>query len=76
MPRSCSECARLRFKVDAALTKLHYLTFKQMVAFHSDYHTEFMRLDKEVELLIGEKERAVGALEEHVSEHSRKQKSA
>ena len=76
MPAICTECSRLQFKVDTALAKLHELTSKQMMAFRFDNHTEFMRLDKEFLLLIEEKERAVGALAEHVSEHLCKQQSA
>jgi hypothetical protein len=30
---------------------------------------EFMRFDKELELLLGEKERRVGAMQQHAAEH-------
>jgi hypothetical protein len=45
------------------------LTTDQLAAFRRRDDSTFMRLDKELELTIGLKERTIGALREHRREH-------
>jgi hypothetical protein len=55
----------------------HALITAQLNAFRSNEHAAFMSLDKEVELTMGKKERAIGALRQHKGEHKGEhQKSA
>jgi hypothetical protein len=44
--------------------------------FRSGESDKYMHLDKELELTVGEKERAVGALRQHVKEHRCEPKKA
>ena len=65
----CAECARLQYDVITTLERLEELIAQQLEAFRSNDQATFMRLDKELELTIGTKERAIGALREHSKEH-------
>ena len=51
------------------LKKLAETTTLQLEIFRSNKPDGFMRVDKELELLVGEKERRIGALRQHVEEH-------
>ena len=44
-------------------------TARQVELFKTGAMGEFMRFDKELELLLGEKERRVGAMQQHAAEH-------
>ncbi len=55
-------------EVDAILRKISKLTSEQVTTFGTDMG-RFMKLDKELELAIGEKERLVGAARQHAKDH-------
>jgi len=65
----CSEYEKLSSRVDEMLKKLAETTSLQLEIFRSKKPGEFMRVDKELELMVGEKERRIGALQQHVAEH-------
>jgi hypothetical protein len=65
----CDEYTRLQMDVNTILEKLRQITQDQLQAFRSKDEGTFMRLDKELELTLGEKERSIGALRQHVQEH-------
>jgi hypothetical protein len=65
----CAEYGRLESEASKILEKLVNLTSAQREAFIRNDHAEFMRLDKELELTIGSKERTIGALRQHGKEH-------
>ena len=69
MAKECSRCVELSGVVDEVLDKLVTLTKEQLTAFREQDHIRFMRLDKELELTVGQKERSIGALREHRREH-------
>ena len=66
----CAEYDRLRMQLEAVLEKLRELTTLQLEVFRARNQPEFIRLDKELELTVGEKERSVGALRQHASDHA------
>jgi len=66
---SCPEYERLAAAVDQILKDLAEKTTLHLELFRSKQHRKFMRLDKELELLVGEKERAIGSLRQHAKEH-------
>ena len=51
------------------LGNLAQITTLLLELFRSGDSGKYTRLDKELELTVGEKERAVGALRQHVREH-------
>jgi len=65
----CPEYKQLESEVSKIPERLAELTAQQLSAFRVRNHSLFMRLDKELELTVGEKERTVGALRQHVKEH-------
>ena len=65
----CSEFDRLQKEVNAVLEKLTELTTAQREAFRAKDGATFSRLDKELEQVVGRKERAIGALRQHAREH-------
>ena len=65
----CPEYDRLSSEVDDILKKLSDMTTLQLEIFRSKKPGEFMRVDKELELLVGEKERKIGAMRQHADEH-------
>jgi hypothetical protein len=69
MSRSCNRCKELSETVDDALSKLATLTKDQLTAFRERDLASFRRIDKELELTVGHKERSIGALREHQREH-------
>ena len=66
---SCDTYAELTAEVEAVLKKLVDLVNAQREAFLHEQAAEFMRLDKQLENTLGEKERFIGALREHQKEH-------
>ena len=66
---SCAEYDRLRSEVESVLGNLAQVTTLLLELFRSGDSQKYTRLDKELELTVGEKERAVGALRQHVREH-------
>lgn len=69
MDKGCAVNARLQSMVDGILQRLAELTSAQLEAFQSHNQDEFARLDRELEQVVGEKERAIGAMRQHVLEH-------
>lgn len=70
MPRdSCREYARLEAEAQAVLRKIGEITGAQRKTIEDDNAAEFTRLDRELELAIGHKERVIGALREHAADH-------
>jgi hypothetical protein len=66
---TCTQCERLHGEVQEVLARITQLTTAQLSAFRSDDNAAFMRLDKELEIAMGAKERAIGALRQHEREH-------
>ncbi len=66
---NCPEYDLLAGAVDQILRDLSEKTSLHLELFRSKQHEKFSRLDKELELLIGEKERAIGALRQHSKDH-------
>jgi hypothetical protein len=65
----CAEYDRLSSQLDEILKKLVDTTTLQLEIFRSRKPGDFMRVDKELELLVGEKERSIGAIRQHADEH-------
>jgi hypothetical protein len=65
----CAEYQKLASKVDEILKQLVEATTHQLEIFRSKQMAEFMRVDKEIELLLGEKERSIGGMRQHAAEH-------
>jgi hypothetical protein len=66
---TCTEYDRLASTIDQILKDLSQKTSLHLELFRSKQHEKFMRLDKELELLVGEKERAIGSLRQHAKDH-------
>ena len=65
----CPEYTRLRAEVENVLGNLAQVTTLLLDIFRKDESEQYKHLDKELELTVGEKERAVGALRQHIKEH-------
>ena len=66
---TCQEYARLTAYVENVLGNLAQLTTSLVDLFRGGDFPEVARLDKELELTVGEKERSIGALRQHMIEH-------
>lgn len=66
---ACAEYDRLQSEVQNVLARLSRLTARQLQLFEAKDFPAVRRLDKELELSVGEKERSIGALREHMKEH-------
>ena len=66
---ACAEQSRLRSEVENVLGNLAQVTTLLLELFRSGDSEKYLHLDKELELTVGEKERAVGALRQHIKEH-------
>jgi len=66
---NCPEYERLSSSVDQILRDLSEKTTLHLELFRSKQHEKFMHLDKELELLVGEQERAIGSLRQHAKDH-------
>lgn len=70
MPKiPCAEHDQLAARAHACLEKLHQLTREQLESLEAGEDQRFMRIDREVETTLGEKERAIGALRHHDEAH-------
>jgi hypothetical protein len=69
MPDNCSECVRLEQELRETLHRLMLISTSLMDSFRDNDQPTFARLDKELELIVGEKERGVGALRQHAKDH-------
>ncbi len=67
---NCPELARLQSDVENVLGNLAQVTILQLEIFRSGKFDDWKRLDKELELTVGEKERCIGALRQHIREHN------
>jgi hypothetical protein len=65
----CPEYQKLSSRVLEILRQIDETTARQVELFKTGAMGEFMRFDKELELLLGEKERRVGAMQQHAAEH-------
>ena len=65
----CEKYNDLAKSVEDVLQKLVEITEAQRTAFAEQDHVQFTKLDKELELTVGEKERVIGAFREHQKEH-------
>jgi hypothetical protein len=68
--QTCTECERLHDEVRDVLARIAQLTTAQLAAFRSNDNAAFMRFDKELEIAMGAKERAIGALRQHERDHN------
>ena len=66
---SCPEYDRLRSELENVLGNLAQVTMLLLELFRSGDSHRYKHLDRELELTVGAKERAVGALRQHVKEH-------
>jgi hypothetical protein len=73
---NCSEYDRLHAEVENVLGNLAQTTTLLLELFRSKDLSGVQRLDKELELTVGEKERTLGALRQHVKEHNCQQQKA
>jgi hypothetical protein len=69
MGTKCEQRAELESEANSLLEKLVSLTTAQLKVFQARNHSEFIRLDRELELTVGEKERIIGAVRQHIKEH-------
>ena len=65
----CPEYRRLASYVENVLGNLAQLTTLHLELFRAGDFSACKRIDKELELTVGEKERAIGALRQHMLEH-------
>jgi hypothetical protein len=65
----CTEYLLLQGEVQKILETLTELTTAQVHTFRAGDYASFAQLDKQLELTVGEKERAIGALRQHAREH-------
>jgi hypothetical protein len=65
----CAECARLQAEVGEVFESLVKLTQAQLNAFRANDQATMMRMDKELENTVGEKERRIGAMRQYAREH-------
>lgn len=65
----CQEYARLSDEAHSILKKLNDISAAQLQAFEKGDDAEFRRLDHELERMVGVKERTIGALRQHASDH-------
>jgi hypothetical protein len=67
--QKCPKHEHLRAEAFAILQEITELTSGQRAAFETGEDQRFMELDKQLELAVGRKERAIGALRQHTEEH-------
>jgi hypothetical protein len=66
----CREYERLRSEVESVLGNLAQVTTLLLELFRSRDFPGVHRLDKELELTVGQKERCIGALRQHIKDHN------
>lgn len=69
MAERCVEYARLQSEVSSILQRLSDLATAQLEAFYANDPAAFAKLDRQLEITVGEKERAIGAMREHAKDH-------
>lgn len=65
----CQEYARMETEAHDTLKEIMDLTAAQLRAFNESNAAEFTRLDRQLENVVGHKERVVGALRAHAADH-------
>jgi hypothetical protein len=70
MTETCPEQERLRAVVHDILQQIDKLNREQIDALNAWDYERLMAIDKELESLIGSKERAYGALFQHRNDHA------
>ncbi len=65
----CIKQQELIAEVESILEKIARLARSEADAIRGSAENAWMEVDKQIELAIGEKERAIGALREHRKEH-------
>lgn len=66
---ACAEYNELTKNVELVLERIAEIARKQRYALDTGNRAEFTRLDRELELALGEKERAIGAMTQHGRDH-------
>jgi len=69
MPVNCQRRDELVAEVQSNLLRLAELARMEVTALESRHENVWMDLDRQIERTLGEKERSLGALKEHRSEH-------
>jgi len=69
MAKKCEERDRLFAEAENVLGNLAQVSTLLLEIFRSKDLTAVNRLDRELELTVGEKERCLGALRQHMKEH-------
>ena len=67
MTNQCYRCQELSKEVDEVLSEMVLLTTEQLDAFQKGDVATFTKLDKDLELALGKKERRFGAFRRPVS---------
>jgi hypothetical protein len=65
----CPELARLEAELENTLGNLAQASTLLLELFRAREHERWRSLDKELELTLGEKERSIGALRQHLRDH-------
>lgn len=65
----CAEHEELEAAVIEILRKVSAIATEQLRAFQENDRERFKALDKALELAVGEKERRIGAVRQHESDH-------
>jgi len=66
---ACPEYDRLHAEVENVLANLAQATTLLLELFRAEDFVGVQRLDKELELTVGQKERCLGAFRQHLREH-------
>jgi hypothetical protein len=68
-PKPCIRQQELMDEVQSRLEKIAELAHAEVEALRNHNHNLWKAIDTQIELQIGEKERCIGALNEHRREH-------
>lgn len=66
---NCAEYNRVVLRVENVLGNLAQVTTMLLDLFRAGNYSACRRLDIQLELAVGEKERSIGALRQHMTEH-------
>lgn len=72
----CPEYEQLEAAILTVLEKINAISTALVRAFHEKDHLRFSALDRALEEAVGEKERKIGALRQHVIDHGCQQNVA
>jgi ElaB/YqjD/DUF883 family membrane-anchored ribosome-binding protein len=68
--QSCPEYDRLHDEVTEVLRKVAEIATAQVETFRAKDRESFTKLDKELELTVGQKERTIGGFSQHCKDHN------